>query len=168
MQIRRVLLDAKNGDLCPDRGAAADVRGARAERRSVDSTGARGRAYRDLRPLHGFDAGVSGRAREASARRWFTTWIGSPAGDWCPTSRWSSISIRRRAWRARTSAASGTHDVETRLDQESLAFHRKVREAYHQLAEDEPRRVRLIDGSRTEAEVAADVWATVEPLLSKR
>jgi dTMP kinase len=61
-----------------------------------------------------------------------------------------------------------THDVETRLDQESLAFHRKVREAYHQLAEDEPRRVRLIDGSRTEAEVAADVWAAVELLVAMK
>jgi len=58
-----------------------------------------------------------------------------------------------------------TSDVETRLDRESLAFHRKVRSAYHQLAEDEPRRVRLIDGSRAEAEVAADVWAAVEPLV---
>jgi dTMP kinase len=59
-----------------------------------------------------------------------------------------------------------TKDVETRLDRESLAFHRKVRAAYHQLAEDESRRVRLIDGNRTEAEVAADVWAAVEPLIS--
>ena len=59
-----------------------------------------------------------------------------------------------------------TKDVETRLDQESLAFHRKVRAAYHQLAEDEPRRVRLIDGSRTQVEVAADVWTAVEPLIA--
>jgi dTMP kinase len=59
-----------------------------------------------------------------------------------------------------------TNDIETRLDQESLAFHRKVRAAYHQLAEDEPRRVRLIDGGRTEQEVAADVWAAVEPVLT--
>jgi len=59
-----------------------------------------------------------------------------------------------------------TNDIETRLDQESLAFHRKVRAAYHQLAEDEPRRVRLIDGGRTEQEVAADVWAVVEPIIA--
>ena len=58
-----------------------------------------------------------------------------------------------------------TQDVETRMDEQSLEFHRKVRAAYHQLAEDEPKRVRLIDGSRSEAEVAADVWAIVEPLL---
>ena len=42
-----------------------------------------------------------------------------------------------------------------------------MREAYRQLAEDEPQRVRLIDGSRPEAEVAQDVWAAVEALLSE-
>jgi len=60
-----------------------------------------------------------------------------------------------------------TQDVETRLDEQSLEFHRKVRQAYHQLAEDEPKRVRLIDGSRPEADVAEDVWATVAELLSQ-
>lgn len=59
-----------------------------------------------------------------------------------------------------------TGDVETRLDQESLAFHRKVRAAYHQLAEDEPRRVRLIDGNREEAMVAADVWTALAPWIA--
>ena len=58
-----------------------------------------------------------------------------------------------------------TQDVETRLDEQSLEFHRKVRQAYHQLAEDEPKRVRLIDGSRPETEVAEDVWAAVEAVL---
>ena len=58
-----------------------------------------------------------------------------------------------------------TQDVETRLDEQSLEFHRKVRQAYHRLAEDEPKRVHLIDGSRPEAEVAEEVWTTVEGLL---
>ncbi len=61
-----------------------------------------------------------------------------------------------------------THAVETRLDEQSLAFHRKVRAAYHQLAEDEPERVKLIDGNRAEPHVSADVWAAIEPLLAKR
>jgi dTMP kinase len=60
-----------------------------------------------------------------------------------------------------------TKDVETRLDEQSPEFHRKVRQAYHQLAEDEPKRVHLIDGSRPEADVAEEVWAAVEALLSK-
>jgi dTMP kinase len=61
-----------------------------------------------------------------------------------------------------------TQDVETRLDEQSPEFHRKVRQAYHQLAEDEPKRVRLIDGSRPETEVAQDAWAALEDLLGLR
>lgn len=58
-----------------------------------------------------------------------------------------------------------TQDVETRIEEQHLGFHRKVREAYRQLASDEPQRVRLIDGGRPESAVAADVWAMLEPLL---
>ena len=60
-----------------------------------------------------------------------------------------------------------THDVETRLDEQSLEFYRKVRAAYHQLAEDEPKRVKLIDGSREAGEVADAVWSAVQLLLAK-
>jgi dTMP kinase len=58
-----------------------------------------------------------------------------------------------------------TQDIETRMEEQDLSFHRKVREAYRQLASDEPQRVRLIDGSRPEAAVAADVWAEVQRVL---
>ncbi len=58
-----------------------------------------------------------------------------------------------------------TQDIETRMEEQTLAFHRKVREAYRQLASDEPKRVRLIDGARAPEAVAADVWAAVEALL---
>ncbi len=58
-----------------------------------------------------------------------------------------------------------TQDVETRMEEQNLSFHRKVRETYRQLASDEPSRVRLIDGSRPEATVGAEVWAAVEPML---
>ncbi len=60
-----------------------------------------------------------------------------------------------------------TQDVETRLDEQSLEFYRKVRAAYHQLADDEPKRVKLIDGSRDEDEVAQAVLRAVEPLLAE-
>jgi len=56
-------------------------------------------------------------------------------------------------------------DVETRIDQETLTFHKKVREAYHQLAADEPRRVKLIDGSSRPEQVAELVWAEVSPRI---
>jgi dTMP kinase len=55
--------------------------------------------------------------------------------------------------------------VETRLDEQALSFHRRVRDAYHQLATDEPGRVKLIDGGRDENAVAEDVWKAVAPLL---
>src|ERR1700733_1408297 len=51
-----------------------------------------------------------------------------------------------------------TRDIETRIDEQDIGFHRKVREAYRQLAAEESKRVRLIDGGRPEAEVAAEVW----------
>jgi dTMP kinase len=57
--------------------------------------------------------------------------------------------------------------VETRLDEQSVEFHRRVRAAYHQLAEDEPKRVKLIDGSREQSEVADAVWSAVQLLLTK-
>jgi dTMP kinase len=58
-----------------------------------------------------------------------------------------------------------TQDIETRMEEQDLSFHRKVREAYRQLASDEPKRVRLIDGSRDEATIAEEVWEAVRPLL---
>jgi dTMP kinase len=60
-----------------------------------------------------------------------------------------------------------THDVETRLDEQSLEFHGKVRAAYHQLAEDEPKRLKLIDGSCDPAAVAEAVWSAVQPFISQ-
>jgi dTMP kinase len=51
------------------------------------------------------------------------------------------------------------------MEEQDLSFHRKVREAYRQLASDEPKRVRLIDGSRDEQAVAEDVWDAVRPLI---
>lgn len=58
-------------------------------------------------------------------------------------------------------------DVETRIDEHSIEFHKQVRAAYHQLAADEPGRVRLIDGGRDPNAVAADVWRAVQDLLVK-
>ncbi len=55
--------------------------------------------------------------------------------------------------------------METRLDEQEVGFHRQVRDAYHHLASDEPKRVRLIDGGRNEDLVAEDVWQAVQGLL---
>jgi dTMP kinase len=60
-----------------------------------------------------------------------------------------------------------TQEVETRLDEEELSFHRKVREAYHQLSLDEPRRVKKIDGARRPEVIAMDVREQAEELLRR-
>jgi dTMP kinase len=54
-----------------------------------------------------------------------------------------------------------TQDIETRIDEQEIEFHRKVRDAYLRLASDELTRVKLIDGSRAEEEVEKDVWDEV-------
>ena len=50
---------------------------------------------------------------------------------------------------------------ETRLDEETVDFHKKARAAYHRLAEDESTRFKLIDGSPAPDVVAAEVWKAV-------
>lgn len=48
-----------------------------------------------------------------------------------------------------------------RLDREEIAFHERVREAYHSLAASHPDRWRVVDASRTEEEVWSEVWIAV-------
>jgi dTMP kinase len=67
--------------------------------------------------------------------------------------------------RARNRALEGERRVETRMDEQSAEFYRKVREGYQLLARREPGRFRTIDGRRPPECVAADVWRAVEPVL---
>lgn len=55
---------------------------------------------------------------------------------------------------------------ETRLEEQAIEFHHKVRAAYHELARKEPRRFRLIDGCGTPEAIAVKVWEEVSPVLS--
>jgi dTMP kinase len=57
---------------------------------------------------------------------------------------------------------------ETRLDEQELEFYRKVHEGYRQLASEETKRIRMIDGSRSPEAVAADVWTEVSALIGVR
>jgi dTMP kinase len=50
---------------------------------------------------------------------------------------------------------------ETRMDEQSLEFHRKVYAAYHDLAVREPERVKLIAGCAAPDEVEANIWRLV-------
>jgi dTMP kinase len=61
--------------------------------------------------------------------------------------------------------ALGRGSADTRLEEQAIEFHRKAREAYHELAKREPQRFKLIDGIGTPAAVAAKVWEQVTILL---
>jgi dTMP kinase len=56
--------------------------------------------------------------------------------------------------------------VETRLDEQDLAFYRVVRDAYRQLASDEPKRFHLVDGNRAPDVVAAEIWSFVKAVIA--
>ena len=55
--------------------------------------------------------------------------------------------------------------TETRMDEQALEFHRKVYEAYHALAASEPRRFRIIDGRADRETMAREIWTAVEPYI---
>jgi dTMP kinase len=59
---------------------------------------------------------------------------------------------------ARNAEAAAT---DTRMDDQSLAFHRKVRDAYMALAKQNAGRFRIIDGRGAPEAVAAKVWESV-------
>jgi dTMP kinase len=72
--------------------------------------------------------------------------------------------LRRAHSRNRTSSGPN----EARFDEHAVEFHQKVRDAYHELARREPGRVRLIDGSGTEEEVAEKVWEEVPRAIMEK
>lgn len=57
---------------------------------------------------------------------------------------------------------------ESRLDQQAIEFHHKVRAAYYELAKTEPQRVKIIDGNASAEAIAEAVWAEVAQALSLR
>ena len=61
--------------------------------------------------------------------------------------------------------ASARQDVETRLEQEELAFYRKVRDGYAQIATEEPARFHLVDGERAPEAIASEIWGLIAPRL---
>jgi dTMP kinase len=65
----------------------------------------------------------------------------------------------------RNSGASSSSVAETRFDEQSLAFHRRVREGYQRIAREEPERFRIIDGSGHPETVSQRVWSVVEAVL---
>jgi dTMP kinase len=64
--------------------------------------------------------------------------------------------------RAHARNASARHS-ETRMDEQSIEFHRRVYEAYHALAAREPARFRAINGCAPIDAIAEEIWQAVEP-----
>jgi dTMP kinase len=62
--------------------------------------------------------------------------------------------------RARARNLAQPH-CETRMDDQSIEFHRKVYEAYHALAAREPERVKVVDGRVDADAIERQVWSIV-------
>jgi dTMP kinase len=56
---------------------------------------------------------------------------------------------------------------ESRIDAAAVEFHHRVREAYHALAAREPQRVRIIDGNAPEEGVAEKVWDVAKEVVAR-
>ncbi len=78
------------------------------------------------------------------------------------------IDIEAGLARAHARNRDQTGHKETRLDEQEIEFHQRARAAYHELAEAEPWRVKLIDGNAAPEAVADRVWEQVAPLLRER
>ena len=57
--------------------------------------------------------------------------------------------------------------VRDRFEEVDRAFFERVEQGFHELAEADPRRIRLIDATQPIPVVSAEVWKNVEHLLSK-
>ena len=60
---------------------------------------------------------------------------------------------------------AGRPAVRDRIEAEAAEFFARVERGFAELAAREPRRIRRLDASGSEDEVAAEIWATVAPLL---
>jgi len=55
-----------------------------------------------------------------------------------------------------------------RFEQEDIAFHRRVRQGYLELAKDEPNRWLVVDAALSREKIAGVIWQKVGQLLSKK
>ena len=65
----------------------------------------------------------------------------------------------------RRNLQAGVGDSEGRFEEETVAFHRRVRDGYHHLAELEPERFTIIDGSGSPEEIHRRIWSHLTLLL---
>lgn len=70
--------------------------------------------------------------------------------------------------RAHSRNRQNADQSEARIDQQAVEFHHKVRVAYHELARQDPKRFRLIDGHASPEEIAEKVWEVVAGVIMKK
>ncbi len=75
------------------------------------------------------------------------------------------IDLETSLSRARARNQDQNGPAESRMDDQSVEFHRAVRRGYLELAAREPHRVRVIDASGGAAAVEESIWRLVAPLL---
>ena len=63
-------------------------------------------------------------------------------------------------------SSQGLH-AEARFENEDLAFHRRVRDGYLRIAQEEPGRVRVVNAARTPDDIQAEVRQIVDEALHK-
>ncbi len=61
--------------------------------------------------------------------------------------------------------ASGLREQQSRFDTESERFHQILRQAFLNLAQAYPERIKVVDASRTQKEIHAEIVALVNPLV---
>ena len=55
--------------------------------------------------------------------------------------------------------------AESKFEREEVGFHRRLRSGFLRLAKEEPRRILVVDATRPVEEIAARIWARVQPYL---
>lgn len=83
--------------------------------------------------------------------------------DWATERLWPDVVVLLDLPAGHELAAAASPD---RFEGEEQAFHERVRAGFRALAEAEPDLWRVVDGVGTVDEVAARVWAAVEPLVA--
>jgi len=77
---------------------------------------------------------------------------------------WLDIGVEASLQRARNRNTE-TRSAETRMDEQSIEFHRKVYQAYQALANEEPERIRRIPANAAMDEVERMIWEAVAPYV---
>jgi len=67
----------------------------------------------------------------------------------------------------RANSRRKSEDIPDRFEKEDMAAQKLRRDAFREIAEQEPERCRLIDASGSEKEVANRIWKSVKPFLYK-